>query len=251
MLRMQPLRSVKDLISDQNGSSEGVALLWEVISLGMGYHREFNQSENLGDLLLDLMFMPSKPPPKKIDDSIAKENIINFSKDQGISIEDMQQLFELLGRPQDKNPSQEIFYGRFSSRKVQVFYSALDEETAKAEACYWHSQINKRVVFQKIARRVLFSCEFSGQIKDLQSVCCSKLTQDSNVADGYKFCQELGKEADQEGLHGLLVPSARRQCGTNLPVFLKEALSNLRFEGRFDIVYNPITKSAYAQKLDL
>ena len=139
------------------------------------------------------------------------------------------------------------FPGRFSNGMFPVLYFAIDEKTAEAEACYWHCTLLMRGKKYPI-HRVLFSCEFSGPIKNLRSFVCPKLIQDEDVDDGYQFCRRLGEEAAEEGLYGLLVPSARRKVGTNLPVFSRKALSDLRFGDHFNIVYDPKKQLSYAQK---
>ena len=201
-------------------------------------------------------------------------SIKDFAKDQTEDIEYIDQLFEDVNMPKHyrkkfdgsktfevllldslfKIPKQlpKKFPGRFSDGMFSVLYSALDKKTAEAEACYWHCRLFVRgVKRQKKIHRVLFSCEFSGPTKDLRSFSCPKLIQDDDVADGYQFCRQLGREAVDEGLHGLLAPSARRQGGTNLPVFERKALSNLRLGDHFNIVYDPNKKSSYTQKRDL
>ena len=138
--------------------------------------------------------------------------------------------------------------GRFSDGAFPVFYSALNKTTAKAEVRYQHK---KRFMSDSKSRRevnrMLFSCTFSGSVKDLQSVICPKLTQDEDVDDGYQFCQQLGREAKREGLYGLLAPSARSKGGTNLPVFLRRAISHPQPQYRITTVYNPKTKSVNAR----
>ena len=112
---------------------------------------------------------------------------------------------------------------RFSDGSFPVFYSSLEKETAKAESCYLYNELRGR---NKPFRRVLFSCQFSGNVKDFQASTCPKFKQNRDQADGYAFCQELGKQDSGDRLYGLLVPSARNLGGVNLPVFSRYALSN-------------------------
>ena len=170
--------------------------------------------------------------------------------------------------------------GRFWGSTFQVFYSSLDEETTKAEVCYWHCRLiacGERD--EKTEHRILLSCKFFGPLKRLQRLtcsnfeqngtcpklaqneacpkrapngACSQLTQNDTVGDEYKFCQDLASEAVNEGLHGLRTPSARNlneenlPNGENLPVFCRKALSNLCIRGYFDIVYDAEEQSARA-----
>ena len=44
----------------------------------------------------------------------------------------------------------------------------------------------------------------------------------------YAFCNRLGSSSVAMKLDALLTPSARRNAGTNVPVFVRRALSNAR-----------------------
>ena len=120
---------------------------------------------------------------------------------------------------------------RFSDGKIPVFYSALEKETAKAESCHWYRE---NIDWDKKIHRVLFSCDFFGSVKDLQSSTCPKLKQNRNPGNGYAYCQKLGKQASKNKLGGLLVPSAREPGGVNLPIFSRSALSNPCLENYFN-----------------
>ena len=76
----------------------------------------------------------------------------------------------------------------------------------------------------RTAHYVRFACDFSGRAKDISSKRrdWSMLTHETD----YSFCNGLGAEAVASGLDGLLAPSARREDGTNLPVFSRAALDN-------------------------
>lgn len=110
---------------------------------------------------------------------------------------------------------------RFSDGSFPVFYSALDAETAETEARHWFSKFGG-----KRATRTywLFTCRFDGSVKDLQpkQAVWPELMHD----DDYRFCNNLGADAVKRMLDGLLVPSVRRDGGTNVPVFARSAISS-------------------------
>ena len=91
-------------------------------------------------------------------------------------------------------PKEELEHSsRFSDGAVLVFYSARDKETAEAEICYQHKKFfMRKLESRKIVNRALFSCEFSGSIKDLQAFVCPRPKQDDDQngggAVGYEFC---------------------------------------------------------------
>ena len=111
---------------------------------------------------------------------------------------------------------------RFSDGSFHVFYCSTEADTAKAEARHNRS----RYVGDLPTRYMRFTCDFEGFTKDLRPKKAEwpALTYDSD----YGFCNELGTEAVQERLDGLLAPSVRRVGGTTVPVFTRAAISNPR-----------------------
>lgn len=90
-----------------------------------------------------------------------------------------------------------------------------------------------------------FSCVFSGTEKDLRPQASEWA---GLIADDYAFCNDLGAEARQLGLDGLIVPSARHS-GANQPVFQRGALEDPRREGLVAMTYNPKTRSVVTSGL--
>lgn len=125
---------------------------------------------------------------------------------------------------------------RFSDGSFSVFYAALEADTAEAEIRYWRS---KRSTHPRTAYYTRFVCDFSGQTKDLRPMRAKwpELTHDSD----YRFCNALGAEAKVSGLDGLLTPSARRDTGTNLPVFRRQAIDNPVVEAHVAVTLDPST----------
>jgi len=136
---------------------------------------------------------------------------------------------------------------RFSDGTFPVFYSALAMETAQAEMAYWFGQSyagkpkrNRTAYYQS------FRCAFEGSEKDLRS----KVADWPGLIHGsdYSLCNRLGAEARDEGIDGLVVPSARHQ-GVNMPVFFRKAVSGPELEEVVTISYNPDTGQASVNRM--
>ena len=133
---------------------------------------------------------------------------------------------------------------RFSDGSFPVFYAALEADTVEAEVRYWRS---KKSTGPRTAYYVRFVCDFSGQTKDLRPMRAKwpELTHDSD----YRFCNALGAEAVACDLDGLLTPSARRDTGTNLPVFQRRAIDSPVVEARVAVTLNPSTGDVSMREL--
>ena len=125
---------------------------------------------------------------------------------------------------------------RFSDGSFPVFYGALEADTAEAEIRYWHPKKSPR---PRTAYYIRFVCDFSGQTKDLKSMR-AKWPELTHYSD-YRFCNALGAEAVVSDLDGLLTPSARRDTGTNLPVFQRRAIDSPVVEARVAVTLDPST----------
>ena len=144
---------------------------------------------------------------------------------------------ELCGAP--FRPKRRLRYRtRFSDGSFPVFYSSLEAGTADAEARYWFPryigtpQIPRKAFYRR------FSCTFDGMEKDLRP----KVTEwpDLIHQSDYTFCNQLGAEARQLGIDGLLAPSARYN-GANLPVFKRQAISNPVLGDVVSMTFHPDT----------
>ena len=115
---------------------------------------------------------------------------------------------------------------RFSDGSFAVFYSSLDQETAEAEVRHHCAKFSGKPDNGRVAWYQRFKCNFEGYIKDLRT----KQGQWPGLThkNDYGFCNRIGAEAQKASLDGLLVPSARRSGGTNLPVLVRSALSDPR-----------------------
>ena len=128
---------------------------------------------------------------------------------------------------------------RFSDGTFPVFYSALTVDTARAEMAYWFRKIYAGEPQRKRAAYFQsFRCRFEGLEKDLRSKARDwpNLVHESD----YSFCNQLGLEAREGGIDGMVVPSARHN-GANMPIFMRHAISCPEFEGIVEMTYNADT----------
>jgi hypothetical protein len=119
---------------------------------------------------------------------------------------------------------------RFSDGSWPVFYSALEPETAEAERGHWcrkEVQSTPPVSWRFHYRRL--QCRLNGSGYDVRpkSIDWPFLTGDNT----YLPCQALAKEVKGVGASAMLCPSARRETGTTLPIFVREMLSEAEVLG--------------------
>ncbi len=129
---------------------------------------------------------------------------------------------------------------RYSDGFHSVFYSSLDPKTAEAEVEYWFRKgFGGSPQNQRSAYYQRFTCLFEGEEKDLRDKQSEwpDLVHDSD----YTFCNRIGAEAVRLGLDGLVVPSARRENGSNLPVFKRPAIRDPEPQDVVKITLTPQT----------
>ncbi len=127
---------------------------------------------------------------------------------------------------------------RYSDGTYPVFYSSLDLKTAEAEVAHWFMQsFGGRPDRRRAAYYQRFACTFDGLEKDLRGRR-GDWPELVDVAD-YAFCNRIGSEAVQLGLDGLVAPSARREEGSNVPVFRRQAISNPESHGTVTVAFDP------------
>lgn len=153
---------------------------------------------------------------------------------------------ELLGRPFQPIPrGRRIRRSRFSDGSFQVFYSALEQDTAEAEREYWFRKDMEVDGDLDFGIYLMFECRFSGVKKDLRSRV--RDWPELIHTDDYNFCNRLGSEAKRLALDGLVTCSARRVEGVNLPVFSRSALSGANVISWVEMTYDPATGHVSAQ----
>ena len=172
-----------------------------------------------------------------------------FLAELNLDAEAHDELMSLLSSRIPQGPVEELLDGpfrtrarlrrktRFSDGSFPVFYSALAAETGNAEMSYWFRKdymgkpkSNRRAYFQR------FHCTFEGLEKDLRCKAADwpNLVHDSD----YSFCNQLGAEARDGDVDGLVVPSARHK-GANMPIFARRAVNDPRLERIVAFTYNP------------
>ena len=166
---------------------------------------------------------------QKIDAEGIKETI-QFFKSQGLTPRsDAKLVFDRKRR---------LARTRFSNGSFPVLYASLEVQTAEAEVKHSFSRrFSGCPSNERKARYMRYTFCFNGEVKDLRPKLSEwpDLTHDSD----YTFCNELGSEAKTAGLDGLLVPSARNEHGTNLPVFVEDAASDFSEGGVVAVSYDP------------
>jgi len=143
----------------------------------------------------------------------------------------------LLDKPfQPKSQLNDI--SRYSDGTFPVLYTALEVETAEAEVK--HNAINY-FLGQSTERRTIYYLrlltDFNGKTKDLRKK--HKAWPDLTHNNNYNFCNEIAREAVNDGLDSLLAPSARNKNGTCTPIFNRNTLSNPETEGVTSFTYDP------------
>jgi hypothetical protein len=208
-----------------------------------------------GDKALMLEQLPRRDAEETIHRLASKSKMRAFLERQGFDFDSIKEQIELLREfealddpnhllnapfePKHTIDRNKIDPTRYSDGTYQVFYGALEAETAKTEIKYHYGQLalgdpNKR----RTVYYMHFTCRLNGVMKDLrekQEEWPLLVEKDRSVA--YPFCNPLGKEAVLEGLDGLYAPSAREAGGTCTPVFQRRALSSPNEEALVALSY--------------
>lgn len=129
---------------------------------------------------------------------------------------------------------------RYSDGSFPVFYSSLEPETAEAEVKHWWAAFLGTPEKPRTAYYRRLECKFSGREKDLRAMT-SEWPGLVHKTD-YAFCNQLGAEARELGLDGLVVPSARH-AGTNLPIFRRAAIAEAELGDAVAVTYDPASDS--------
>lgn len=164
---------------------------------------------------------------------------IEFMRESGYDQRSTDEMMELLQSSGSRDSLEELCDGpfrpkrrlrgggfdvtRFSDGSFPVFYCAVDEATARAEAYHWFCHFAGTPEGRRRAWYQCVACDFGGRVKDLRPMQGEwrPLTYDRD----YEFCNTLGAEARAEDLDGLMAPSVRRLDGTNVAVFRRSAIS--------------------------
>ena len=122
--------------------------------------------------------------------------------------------------------SDPVVGSRFGDGSIRVWYGAFNEATARAETC-WHAlrQANDLIDPPETAfvrYRAVYTVRAQGLFGDLRG---KERAFPTLVGDDYSATQPIGKYAAQQGLAGLLYPSARWPQGECVAAFRADPLS--------------------------
>lgn len=83
----------------------------------------------------------------------------------------------------------------------------------------------------------LFHCTFKGIEKDLRAKVTDwpDLLNDSD----YTFCNQIGSEAYDLKLDGIVTFSVRHKNGVNVPIFVRRSVSDPRMKAKLVMTYDP------------
>lgn len=129
---------------------------------------------------------------------------------------------------------------RFSDGTWPVCYTARDRQTAEDEIRYHRGKDLTTIDSSLKFYYRLIEIEYAGATIDM----CTQVEawpelMDPDEKSAYPLCQALGREASASGVAGFLTPSARRDGGTNVPVFRRGALSSPQVRGVVVFSLNP------------
>lgn len=114
--------------------------------------------------------------------------------------------------------------GRYSDGNWPVCYTALDESTAREEIIHHRgAELLLPAPRPRTAYYCLLSLHYSGLTIDLRPQ--TQVWPDLLNSTDYQFCQSLAREAIDRNLSGFVAPAVRRPAGSNVPVFLRTALT--------------------------
>lgn len=206
-----------------------------------------------------LEILPIQSLQKRVFRYASQQNEIDFLQSMGLDTQAVNEVVELLRARQEIDslemlldkpfkPKHQLekknLVTRYSDGSIPVFYSALERETAKEEIKH-HTRkyLTQNATKPRTVYFLRFACDFNGTGKDLRVKHDEWLwlTHDSD----YSKCHGIAHEAVQEGLDGLLVPSARRSNGTCLPVFKRTAISNPESEEYVSFTFDPATNQFF------
>jgi hypothetical protein len=122
--------------------------------------------------------------------------------------------------------------GRFGNgNDYPVYYSAIEEETCIEEVRYHARESFKAMQSGALPHPRFYQFVTSAFNGLTLTLCGHEGTHPELVSadeSGYPFCQSLARQALTQGISAFHAPSARRDEGVCVPVFIQQALSNHR-----------------------
>jgi RES domain len=197
--------------------------------------------------LIDECERASRSEPVHKLTSLPRETISSILIRRGMAAENVEEVTSILAtvgspltadqviaysfeRHDDRTPPFGV--GRFGDGSdYPVYYSALEENTCIAEVRYharkgFEAMQSGELPYPRYYQFV--SSAFNGLILTLCGREGAHPELVSADESGYPFCQSLARQALAQGISAFHAPSARRDGGVCVPVFMRRALSNHR-----------------------
>lgn len=182
-----------------------------------------------------------------------------FLAELGLDAQARDELTELLAETGAVAPMNELLDGpfrqrrkaspsRFSDGSFPVLYTSLEAATAEAEVAHWLPSRVGNPSTPRVVYYSLFTCAFEGSEIDLRPKVKDwpDLVHDSD----YSLCNLIGAEARSLEIDGLITWSARRENGTNVPVFSRKAVSQPNPERLVALTYEPSSREVSVRYID-
>lgn len=192
----------------------------------------------------------------------AYRNIVKVTKDfsdvsdDKVELEAIDLVLGLVGKTKTMDPKEEFHYtaaigypfetdhyaaSRFCDGSFSVWYGSIESETTIYETAY-HMLIDENAVEHAPDDNIIYRDRiiYTAFCKSILIDVTGKEKQFPDlISNNYHFTQNLGKQIQEQGLPGILSPSAR-YTGTNLNIFKESVLSNPK----------PQTQLSYALNLE-
>jgi hypothetical protein len=123
--------------------------------------------------------------------------------------------------------------GRFGDGSYGVYYSAIEIATTIEEVA--HHRKNEIIELGHPRYFRTLRCSFSGSVLVLIGHETAYPDLISETEDGYPLCQSIAAEALAAAYDALRTPSARRQGGVCLPVFIESSLTDRMNVGQVEM----------------
>jgi len=177
-------------------------------------------------------------------DLLGRREITELLRSSGYGSQRDQQLLDMPFKRRRKSKH----LTRFSDGSFPVLYGSFEDKTAVAEVKHW---LLKRIGEPPSARTFFyqrFRYRFEGTVKDLRPKLSDwpELVHDSD----YAFCNRIGAEASHIHLDGLITVSARRDQGSNQPVFTRASVSQPELQMGVAMTYDPEDRTVRIEYID-
>ena len=126
---------------------------------------------------------------------------------------------------------------RYSDGKWPVYYCSAEEDTAIAEVSFHY--MNKAGEMPPPLFYALIQATIKGGAKDLRGRVDEWPFMVDKDKSSYEKCWPLGRQAHEDPqICALIVPSARKAGGTNLPTFKEECIVKPKIVGSLELSFS-------------